>query len=311
MTMVMTTGNNNLVTQNNINIGLYNDFIDYLDASPKTIETYQRNLKQFFKYLSDNAISRPQREDILAYKEYLQEDKKPATVQSYLVITKLFFEWLEMENIYPNVAKHIKGAKVTKQHKKDYLTTNQIKHILNDIDRTTKKGLRDYAMLSIMLTGGLRTIEVSRANIEDLRTLGNDTVLYIQGKGKEEKADYIKIMQPVEEAIREYLKTRENASIEEPLFTSLSNNSSNTRLTTRSISRTVKERFISAGYNSDRLTAHSTRHTAVTLALLAGNTVQEVQQFARHSNINTTMVYAHNLERANNNCEKSIANSIF
>lgn len=66
-----------------------------------------------------------------------------------------------------------------------------------------------------------------------------------------------------------------------------------------------------AGYDSDRLTAHSLRHTAITLSLKNGESLQEVQQFARHTNINTTLIYAHNLEREQNTCSNTISNSIF
>jgi integrase/recombinase XerC/integrase/recombinase XerD len=47
----------------------------------------------------------------------------------------------------------------------------------------------------------------------------------------------------------------------------------------------------------DRLTAHSCRHSAVTFALLGGATVQEAQALARHSDINTTLIYSHNIDR--------------
>ena len=162
-----------------------------------------------------------------------------------------------------------------------------------------------------MVTGGLRDIEIHRANIEDLRTLGDSTVLYIQGKGKDEKADYIKVTPVVEAALRDYIKTRRKPAKEEALFTSLSNNSQGKRLSTRSISGIVKQRLKNAGFDSDRLTAHSLRHTAVTLSLIGGNTLQEVQQFARHENISTTQIYAHNLDRAKNRCEETISSSIF
>ncbi len=66
-----------------------------------------------------------------------------------------------------------------------------------------------------------------------------------------------------------------------------------------------------AGLDSERLTAHSLRHTAATLNLLAGGSVQETQQLLRHSNIGTTMIYAHNLERAANNSEARIAAALF
>ena len=96
-----------------------------------------------------------------------------------------------------------------------------------------------------------------------------------------------------------------------PLFTSLSNNSKGARISTRSISGTIKTSLKNAGYDSDRLTAHSLRHTAVTLSLIGGQKLEEVQQFARHKNIATTLIYAHNLDRMKNQCENTIANAIF
>jgi integrase/recombinase XerC len=186
-----------------------------------------------------------------------------------------------------------------------------MQQVLDAVERNTAAGKRDYAILALMVTGGLRDIEIHRANIEDLRTLGDSTVLYIQGKGKDEKADYIKVTPVVEAALRDYIKTRRKPAKEEALFTSLSNNSQGKRLSTRSISGIVKQRLKNAGFDSDRLTAHSLRHTAVTLSLIGGNTLQEVQQFARHENISTTQIYAHNLDRAKNRCEETISSSIF
>lgn len=66
-----------------------------------------------------------------------------------------------------------------------------------------------------------------------------------------------------------------------------------------------------AGYDTPRLTAHSMRHTAVTLSLLAGKDITEVQQFARHESINTTMIYNHALDKEKNGCSEAISSSIF
>lgn len=291
--------------------GLYSSFISYLDASPKTIETYTRALRQFAKWTAEKGITRPTREDIISYRDELKENHKPSTVQNYIIATRLFFNWTEQEGLYPNVAEHIKGAKLDREHKKDYLTPHQVKKILGQLDRSTDQGKRDYAILALMITGGLRTVEVVRANIEDLTTAGDKIILFVQGKGRDERAEYINVAPEVEDAIREYLSTRKETNGKQPLFTSLSNNSKGERMTTRSISRLVKNAFINAGYNSDRLTAHSTRHTAVTLALIGGESLEEVQQFARHANITTTQIYAHNLDKANNKCSGVIAKAIF
>ena len=224
---------------------------------------------------------------------------------------RLFFQWTEQEGLYPNVAVHVKGAKLDKNHKKDYLTSRQVKKVLETAKEDSVQGLRDYAILALMFTGGLRTIEVSRANIEDLRTAGDSEVLYLQGKGHEEKTDYIKLVPEVEDAIRAYLTARGAVDATEPLFTSTSNNSKGERISTRTVSGIVKTALKNAGYNSDKLTAHSTRHTAVTLALMGGQKLEEVQQFARHKNLQTTLIYAHNIDRAKNNSEATIAKAIF
>lgn len=310
------TMNNALMTQTQIikaEIGgdLFGRFLRYLDAKPKTIETYTRALRQLAKYFLDNGITQPKREDVIAFRDELKASHKPTTVQNYITVAKLFFRWTAQEGLYPNIADHIKGARLDPEHKKDYLTSGQVKAVLQRIDRGDTKGKRDYAMLTLMITGGLRTIEVSRADIADLRTLGDHAVLYVQGKGSEEKAKYIRIAAAAEQAIRDYLKARGNTEAAEPLFTSTSNHNGGGRLTTRAISGIVKTRLVNAGYDSDRLTAHSLRHTAVTLSLLAGRDLTEVQEFARHSNLNTTMIYNHALEYAKNGCSEAIAALIF
>lgn len=302
---------NRIAKYNAVGIELFNLFILYLDASPKTIDTYTKAIRQLFNYFSLNGITRPEREDILAYKEKLKASgHKPTTVQNYITACKIFFRWTSQKGYYPNVAEHIKGAKLNREHKKDYFTSSQVKDILKSIEKESVQDLRDYAILLLMVTGGLRTIEVIRADVGDLRTLGAFTVLYVQGKGREEKTEYVKISAPVEKAIRTYLQARGTTGEADPLFTSLSNNNKGQRLTTRSISKIVKERLKKAGYNNSRLTAHSLRHTAVTLSLLAGKNLAEVQQFARHANITTTMIYNHALDKAKNSCSEAITEAI-
>ena len=69
--------------------------------------------------------------------------------------------------------------------------------------------------------------------------------------------------------------------------------------------------MIKAGLKSDRLTAHSLRHTTATLNLLNGGTPEETMQLLRHSNLNTTLIYSHTIERANNKSEERVAKAIF
>ena len=301
----------NLTANQSFNNEYFRCWTSYIDASPKTIDTYSKAIKQFFIYLQANGIKQPQREDIVAYREHLKEDHKPTTVQNYLVVVKLFFQWTERKGFYPNIADRVKGAKIDTEHKKDYLTTKQVNKLLGNIDRSTLKGKRDYAMLSVMVTTGLRTISIMNANIEDIRAAGDAVALFYKGKGHEEKATYVKLAEPVEDAIRDYLTARGTTDGTEPLFSSVASRNSGGRMTTRSISRVAKNSLIDVDLISDRLTAHSFRHTAATLNLLNGGTVEETQQLLDHANINTTLIYSHALERAKNNSEQRIAKAIF
>lgn len=310
-TPVIANRDNTLTEAQSVNESLYEKFIAYLDASPKTVETYTKSLRAFFTWLQQHSITRPTFEDVKGYRDYLLQNHKPSTVTAYIFIVRRFFEFTEAQGLYPNVAGKLKGAKISREPKKDYLTSSQIRSVLSGIDDSSLQGLRDKAIVTLMVSCGLRDIEVSRANIEDMRTLGDNTALYVQGKGRDERSEFVIIPAKVEESIRAYLAARGNTSGSDPLFTSLSNNSKGKRMTTRSISGIAKAAMIEAGYNSDRLTAHSLRHSAITIALLNGATVQEAQQFARHRSINTTMIYSHNLEAQRNKCSGLIANSIF
>ena len=306
------TSNKQLIFQQNNLEDLFQQFIIFIDATPNTIRTYLGSLKQWFLYLRQNQIGHPDSETVRQYRQELQNSgKKPTTVKNYIIAVKRFFEWTEEAGFYPNIAKYIKSGHLSKNFKKDYLTSSQAKKILDEIDRSTLKGKRDYAMLVTMLTMGLRTIEVTRANIEDIRTKGNTTVLYIQGKGHDEKDDLIRMPQHVESAIRDYLSVRQTKDLSEPLFISTSNHNANGRMTTRSIRRIVKQAFIAAGFDSPRLTAHSTRHTAATLSLLNGATLQQTQELLRHRNIGTTEIYAHNIDATINPAATDVEEAIF
>lgn len=302
----------NEIEYKEFSVNLLNDFFRFLDVSEKTRATYQRALKQVFKFFADNGVKTPNHEDLINFKFTLEKSgRKASTIALYLAASRRFFAWCEQRGIYKNIAIGVKSPRLEKGHKRDFLGVTQIKKILSGFNLATLKGKRDFAIFSLMAGCGLRTIEVIRANVEDLRTLGDCTVLYVQGKGRKDRTEFVKISAHVLAAINDYLSQRGNVKENEPLFTSISNHNHNGRLTTYSISRLAKSAMRSNGFNSAKLTAHSLRHSAVTLALLGGQTLAEVQAFARHSNIATTQIYSHAVNRLNSMCENVISDMIF
>ncbi len=290
----------------------YHDFFNFLDVSSKSTETYTRNLNKFSDYMQENGIVRPCRDDILRYREYLTaKGLKATTVKAYIQVVKLFFEWLDTNGMYANVAAHVKTKKISKNHKRGYLSSEQARELLDAIDLNTLEGKRNNAICALMITCALRCIEVSRANIEDLRTLGGHTVLFLQGKGRDDKGEYVKVPAPTEHAIREYLDARQETDIKAPLFATLSKNYSGQRISTRSISKICKNSMKNIGLNRSDLTAHSFRHTGVSLSLFGGQELRDVSSFARHGDISTTEIYDHEIDTHNNTCSDTVAAAIF
>ncbi len=257
---------------------------------------------------------------------------KPNTVKQYLQSVCQFFKWTAAEGLYPNIAENIHAPKVaTDTHKKEALAASDVlaieqsikastqakaeaqadkkKDTQGRIDRATEQGARLYAMYMLAVNCGLRTIEISRANVKDLEYKNGAACLYIQGKGHAE-ADTKKTLAPgVYQAIRDYLDTRTDGyNNNSPLFVSTGNRSRGQRIAATTISRMLKQAMQTAGYDSERLTAHSLRHTAGTAAMQLTHNIYETQKYMRHSNPATTEIYLHiDTEKQ----EASIANRLF
>lgn len=290
-------------------------FLKELDATESTKQTYKRVLNIFNRYLQTQSISSPKLSDIIKYKEKLTaEGKKAHTVQNYLIGIKQFFKWTsDPDNrIYPNVARKIKNVKIkNKGHYKDYLKKDKVLKVVEQFDRDTVKGKRDYAMFVLMVTTGARSIEVSRIDIQDITTKAGQLVILIQGKGETEKERPIKISKTAYEAITDYLTAKAPYLPQEPLFTSLSNNSAGNRLSTRTIRGAMKNAFRQAGIDNERITCHSLRHTFATQNLLNGGSFEETKEAMGHSSITVTQRYAHNYQWELNYSESRVDDALF
>ena len=299
---------NSISASSTFNSALIQDFINYCDMSEKSVATYQRALKQFFKFIK----AAPVYDDIVAFKKSLLDaGRKPTTVALYLAAVKKFMAWCEERGICKNTAQGVKSPKLDKGHKRDFLGARQLNNILKLMPRDTVEHKRNYAIFLLVVTCGLRTVEVTRADIRDIRTLGDNTVLFVLGKGKSSKSEWVNLPQETLDAINDYLKARGKDADTAPLFASTANRNKGGRLTTTTISNVCKAAMRAAGIDSPRITAHSLRHSAITLSLLNGHSLEETQAFARHSNITSTIIYNHSVNRMKSTIERDICSAIF
>ena len=246
---------------------------------------------------------------------------RPNTINLYLRSVKQFFAWTAAAGIYPNIAENVHAPKVDRtRHKKDALTPAQVLKIEKNIlaqaaaktaaqadkekdpagraQRADEQGKRLFAMYVLAVNAGLRTIEISRANIRDIETKDGSAVIYIWGKGRSEPDQRIPLAPEVLQAIREYLDARtDNPTDAAPLFVATGNRSGGQRLTPETISKQLKAAMRAAGFDSERITAHSLRHSAGSAAQSITGDIYETQKFMRHTDPKTTEIYIHDGER--------------
>lgn len=280
-------------------------FLDFIDVSDNTIKTYNVGLLQFIQYLKDHNIQEPTREDIIDFREYLKEEQlKPNTINAYLIAIRNFYNWLEYEGITKDITKRIKGIKLERKHLKRGLSIEEIKKVLS-----VCKDIREELMLKIMINCGLRCNEVVNIQLEDFYDDKGVIMMRVLGKARGGlKQDSIKIDNRLFALIQEYVK---QYNIQDYLFVSTSNHNTNGKLTTKTIRYIVKNLFERAGLDMEMLTAHSTRHTTCELLLEKGMPIQEVSEFMRHKNINTTIIYSKELEQRNSQASNILCDEIF
>jgi len=292
---------------------LVDSFIRSQDIMVSSKNLYKRTLKQYFNWVSTstyllNELARPQ---LLEYKGYLlASNMSSLTVGSYITSVRRFYEWTEANKYYPNIAKGIKTPKRKQQFKKQPLLPAQATDLLNYYE---DKDLRDYAIINLLLRTGLRTIEVTRATVEDIIFKGGQRVLMVHGKGRDEKDNFVILTDKAYKPIADYLASRENVKDTDPLFISTSNNSKGGMLSTRTISFIAKEGLKAIGLDEKSYTAHSLRHTTAVNILRAGGSIETAQFTLRHSNPATTQIYTATLneERRLKNSGEALIDSLY
>lgn len=271
-------------------------FVASQDTKESSRNLYARTLKLFFEWVESKgkAISELRRTDILEYKdELLARGLSSLSVASYLTSLRRFYEWAEGEKLYPNIAKGIRTPRRVQAFKKQHLTENKSSELLQHFKDVS---LRDFAIVNLILRTGLRTVEVVRANIEDITYKGDKRILRVWGKGHDEKDDFVILTEKAYLPIKSYLATRKGAKGGEPLFTSSSHRNSGERLTTRTISGLCKAGLKAIGLDGREYTAHSLRHTTAVAILKNGGDIAAAQSVLRHTSPATTQIYTESIK---------------
>lgn len=281
-----------------------------------TYKTYNRIINLHKKWLIDNGLEYTQasKGDLLNWLSSIS-NLSVGTQKLYLTVIRQFYKWLcEIAFIngninYLNPTNNLKiNTRQARQFKKSSLNADQAKAMLTTIDDNTLQGKRNLAILRLMVTCGIRCIEISRLRIGDIIERNGVAMLNIRGKRYNgEVSRSIVIPEKVNYVLRQWTKSINKELLKNdnaPLFHSI-RKKHGSQLTSIHISRIAKQAIKQAVGDKKEYTAHSLRHTAATLALLNGADQLEVKENLGHSDFNTTLIYVHHI-----NATKNKANSL-
>ena len=275
-----------------------NRYLEFIDVKDNTIDTYKNGLKMFFMYLQGKGVKNPTRQDIIDFRESLKNGHSLSTVNTYLISIRNFFKWLEYENIYKDITKNIKGVCVSREHKREALTEQQANLVLQN-----SKNNKEKLIFLLGVCCGCRANEICNIRLEDFVSKGDKTLLYLLGKDRDGKVDYVVVDNELYDFIKKYI---EEYNIKDYLITSDYKNDGS-KVTNKTIRYIIKQMLRRVGIDSELYSCHSLRHTFATINLLDGKDIREVSKALRHKNIATTEIYAHDIEQRNNKCFNGIS----
>lgn len=277
---------------------LIQEFIEESDISKASAETYKRTLAVFVTWLVQHGdILNPTRAEIIRFKAHLIDSKKEVlTIDSYLKVVILFFKFCTFRGyIDQNPALGISRPQRYKGHRKGSLTSDEVGKLLL-MDNTNLIDNRNYAIVNLMVRTGLRCIEISHLNVEDILTTNTGYALRLQRKGHISKDSILGVTAKSVEPIENYLALRGEFNLDDPLFETYGYYSKSKRLSSFEVGRIVTAQLIKSGLKSKRITPHSLRHTFATTALKEGIPVWDLSVALGHASVNTTNIYASSIE---------------
>jgi len=296
-------------------------FLSCKNVADTTKITYRKILEKFFRWIHSQGRDPDTLtlKDIIEYFHFLKESQLTSSgLNNNYNVLKCFFNWARdytKEYDFKNSIMHaMKRPKHDQGFRKYPLNQVEVWQLLKSIDRNTERGLRDYAMISLMLNNLLRRCEISCINLTDFNIRQGKRILFIRRKGRPFKDRFIVLTETVATAINEYLDVRVCFNEEQPLFTSISGFKRGQRLHVNSLSEIIKRRLVAIGLNSRLYSCHSLRHTAACLYLNATNDFHALQLILGHSSPITTQLYTRVLDerrKFENEAGKTLEKLIF
>lgn len=274
-------------------IDAFENFLQYCrfekTLTNQTIQDYKEDFLQFQRYYPHKKeLTDLNKNDLndFSYDQALN-GLSPATIARRIATIKNFYMFLESDNL----TKGIISEEITIP-KKDktlpqVLSEEEIKQLLNAPDLTSEKGIRDYAVLEILYSCGLRVSEASNLQINQINE--QEEIINILGKGKKERI--VPIRKSALKAVKTYINEVRNKHLvidKKAVFIGKNGK----RMSRQALYNIVVNNAKLAGIQKE-IHPHTLRHSFATHLLDNGADLRVVQELLGHTNIGTTQIYTH------------------
>jgi site-specific recombinase XerD len=272
-------------------------FFEFFTANirnPNTRAAYAQAVAQFLRWCEDRGLSL-QGIEPMAVAAYIESHSgSDPTKKQHLAAIKMLLDWLVTGQVIPhNPAASVRGPKhVVRKGKTHVLSAEDARTLLDSIDTSNVVGLRDRALIAVMVFSFARIGAVVGMKVEDYYQNGKRCWLRLHEKGG--KFHEVPAHHNAEAYLDAYLEAS-GITLDEksPLFRSAKSRTG--KLTNKPLRRNnaldmVKRRASAVGLSS-RVCNHTFRATGITAYLEAGGTIEKAQQIAAHESPKTTKLY--------------------
>jgi len=276
-------------------------FLEFFAANirnPHTRRAYGRAVAEFLTWCDDQgvpSVAAVQPLHVAAWIELQQQERAAPTVKARLAALRHLFDWLVIGQVVPvNPAGSVRGPSHTvKAGKTPVLSPEEARALLDSIDITTSVGLRDRALIGLMVYSFARIGAALGMKVEDVFTQHRRLWVRLREKGGRPHA------MPCHHNLEAYLTAYiEGAGLDKdpkgPLFRTIGRSKhrplTRTTLPQANAYAMIRRRAAAAGI-ATRLGNHSFRATGITAYLKNGGTLEKAAQMANHASTRTTQLY--------------------
>lgn len=274
-------------------------FIEFFTANIRNKNTrlsYSRAVSRFLDWCGARGLTLEAIRPVIVavYIEELTKERAPQTVKQHLAAIRMLFEWMVTGQIIPmNPASSVRGPRYSiKKGKTPVLSVEQMRQLLESVDISTLIGLRDRALIGLMVYSFARVSAVTSMKVKDYFPHGKRFFIRLHEKGG--KHHEVPVHHKAEEFLDAYIDAagiqKEKTS---PLFRTTGGRGrplSDEGMNRFDVHKMVRRRATEAGIQEE-VSPHSFRATGITAYLENGGSIEHAQRIAAHESPRTTKLY--------------------